>query len=102
MSRAFVTFFACLVAAWAQMPSNSARRYCNPLPLPGYPLHVNADGKGIDFQTTADPTVIQFKGKWYLFPSNGMAWVSADLVNWEYHPVTLPGIKGVFWAPTVW
>jgi len=102
MSREFVTFFACLVAAWAQMPSNSARRYCNPLPLPGYPLHVNADGKGIDFQTTADPTVIQFKGKWYLFPSNGMAWVSADLVNWEYHPVTLPGIKGVFWAPTVW
>jgi xylan 1,4-beta-xylosidase len=86
----------------AQAPQSPAKRYSNPLPLPNYPLHVNADGKGIDFQTTADPTVIQFKGKWYLFPSNGMAWVSPDLVNWEYHQVTLPGVNGVFWAPTVW
>lgn len=52
-------------------------RYINPLPI--------EDAPGL-----ADPTIIRFKGAYYLFASGGMVWVSQDLVHWQHKPVTLP------------
>ena len=46
----------------------------------------------------ADPTVIRFEDRWYLFPSAGMLWHSSDLVNWKHHPIE-PFDAG--YAPTV-
>ena len=77
---------------------NKTQRYCNPLPIPAYPIQT---ASGRDMRSMADPTVIRAGGKWYLYPSNGLAWWSSDLVNWHYQPMTLPGVKGVVWAPTV-
>ena len=59
----------------------------------------------IDEIGPADPHVIQFEGKYYLYPT-GDNWsyhvyTSRDLVNWTKGPkVFTPGKKGV-WAPDV-
>ena len=104
----FLSMFLCLchvataksVPIDAEMPSQQAqeeddsipseqkvRRYVNPLPLE-YPVHSSA--RGFDRMNVADPTVARHDGQYYLFGTEGMAWVSSDLVNWKYHPVTLP------------
>ena len=68
--------------------------YCNPLPLPDYPRGAfTRRGSDYgwrrparhDFRETADPSVLYWQGKWYLYPSCGMAWVSEDFVTWQHH-----------------
>lgn len=51
-----------------------------------------------DFREMADPTVIRFRDRWYLFPSCGMLWHSGDLLHWTHHPIE-PFDPG--YAPTV-
>ena len=53
-----------------------------------------------DTRSIADPAVIRFKGKYYLFLSGGMVWSSDDLAHWTHHPVTIPGRRGIA-APNV-
>lgn len=81
--------------------------YCNPLPLPDYQRgRLSQDKTGQfwvldskrDYREMADPTVIRFAGRWYLFPSCGMLWHSDDMVNWTYHRIE-PWDAG--YAPTV-
>ena len=67
-----------------------ARRYVNPLPLESYPPRPLGHGDGFDKIDVADPVVIRHDGVYYLFATGAMAWVSPDLVNWAYHPVSLP------------
>ncbi|HEY3376562.1 MAG TPA: family 43 glycosylhydrolase [Armatimonadota bacterium] len=77
------------------------RTYCNPLPLPNYQLGracLSPTYSGPDYREMADPTVIRFKERWYLFPSAGMLWYSDDLLHWTYHPIE-PFDAG--YAPTV-
>jgi len=85
------------------------KTYCNPLPLPDYQrgracFEKKPDPRRWlgceprDFREMADPTVIRFKDRWYLFPSAGMLWHSDDMVNWTYHPIE-PHDPG--YAPTV-
>ncbi len=40
-----------------------------------------------DFREMADPTVIRWGDRWWLFPSAGMLWHSEDMVNWEFQPI---------------
>lgn len=75
--------------------------YCNPLPLPNYQLGrscLRPNYSGTPYREMADPTVIRFKDRWYLFPSAGMLWYSDDLLNWTYHAIE-PFDPG--YAPTV-
>lgn len=62
------------------------KTYCNPLPIPDYPIgrRCLGDESIPDFRELADPTVLYYEGKWYLYPSCGMAWVSGDFINWEH------------------
>ena len=75
--------------------------YCNPLPIPQIPRgkdgwykfeyemfsHENKPKwiTGPDYRSISDPTVFYHEGKWYLYPSYGMAWVSEDFVTWKHH-----------------
>ena len=52
-------------------------RYVNPLSIE-------------DTRSIADPTVLRFQGKYYLFLSGGMVWSSDDLVHWKHQPATMP------------
>ena len=70
--------------------------YCNPLNVP-YRYQFNADPrKGGALQIcreAADPSMICFKGRYYIFASMTLGvWVSDDLVGWESHrlPDELP------------
>ena len=75
------------------------KTYCNPIPLPDYPIGRKSLVEDIPcFRETADPTVIYEEGKWYLYSSCGMAYVSQDFTTWQYVPI-IPGDMG--YAPTV-
>ncbi len=70
--------------------------YCNPINVP-YKYQFNKDPRQdgrlqID-REAADPSMISFKGRYYIFASMNLSvWVSDDLVNWEAHrlPDNLP------------
>jgi len=67
------------------------KTYCNPLPIPC--IQPGRAGLEKDLETEklwremADPSVIKFKERWYLFPSCGMLWYSDDMVDWKFHPI---------------
>lgn len=91
-----------------------AATFCNPLPLPDYPLGRKARGVTVgeniddrfwllgrkeEFRELADPTALWHEGKWYLYTSADMARVSADGgATWQNHPLN---IRDVGYAPTV-
>lgn len=106
-----------LLAAVIPLGSHAAGpvTYCNPLPIPDYPLgrlarDVHPGEKSgrsglwiLDrkeqYRELADPTAVWHEGKWYLYPSVDMAWVSSDRgATWEHHPLN---IRDVGYAPTV-
>jgi hypothetical protein len=86
--------------------------WCNPLPIPNYPIGrlvrdlVNTpapagstEGPKEQFRELADPTALWLDGKWYLYPSCDMAWVSSDQgATWQHHPLN---IRDVGYAPTI-
>lgn len=85
--------------------------FVNPLPLPDYPLgnwarkpSPNLDrylkGYVQDFRELADPSVLYDDGRWILYPSVSMAYVSDDFKTWK--KVTIrPEKIGDGYAPTV-
>ncbi len=87
--------------------SQERKTWCNPLPLPQCPR--GTDGWDVmeptgetpaDYRSVSDPSVLYENGKWYLYPSYGMAYVSTDFVTWKhirtnpynmkYSPVVIP------------
>lgn len=85
--------------------------FVNPLPLPDYPLGnwttrptPNMDrwikGYRQDFRELADPSLIYHEGKWIMYPSVSMAYVSEDFINWTHHRIT-PEKIGDGYAPSV-
>jgi hypothetical protein len=68
--------------------------YCNPVDLP-YRFQLN----GVSRREAADPTVITFRGEYWLFPSrSGGYWHSPDLLHWSFVPGV--GIPVENYAPT--
>ena len=76
MKRILILLAALSLCAGIQAQPLS-RQFCNPLPMeigPG----ANASG---------DVTVMEHNGTYYMFCTGGGAWVSKDLLNWEYKEV---------------
>lgn len=90
------------------------KTYCNPLPIPNYPVGRQArsivNGEQLDgnhwllgcadqYRELADPSVLWHDYKWYLYPSCDMAWVSEDDGGtWQHYPLN---IRDIGYAPTV-
>ena len=107
----------CLAAglrpAWAE-EARVPTTFCNPLPIPNYPLGrevrnvKNGEsapqsqwrmGYKEQFRELADVSALWFEGKWYLYPSVDMAWVSADNgATWQHHPLN---VRDLGYAPTI-
>ena len=77
------------------VPSQQRLRYVNPLVM---------ENAG----RLADPTVIRFRAKYYLYLTGGVSpggslgaavWSSEDLVSWKHHLVSIPEGRGIS-APT--
>ncbi len=83
---AAVLVSACTMLATGSPPQaptiGQSLRYCNPLPLVASSSTGAPQGVSL-----GDVTVLRENGKYYMFCSGGAAWVSSDLVNWEYHRV---------------
>ncbi len=64
-----------------------SKYFCNPINI-SYTYQFNqAKDKCTLNREAADPSMILFKGKYYLFPSMNLGfYVSENLVDWEYHP----------------
>lgn len=61
--------------------------YCNPLDLPYRYQHMNENGRRYAFREGADPTLVFFKGTYYLFVSMSAGFFySKDLLRWNFHP----------------
>ncbi|NLE12601.1 MAG: family 43 glycosylhydrolase [Clostridiales bacterium] len=84
------------------------KTWCNPLSMPD--VHRGTDSYRMDFtgepyrsyRSISDPSVLYHDGKWYLYPSYDMAYVSEDFVNWEYVPCTPPdAVDGPRYSPAV-
>ncbi len=79
--------------------------YCNPINVPyRYQFNMDPSFKGklqID-REAADPSMILFQGKYYIFASMNLSvWMSEDMVHWESHrlPENLPLYD---YAPDAW
>ena len=83
------------------------RTYCNPLSIPDIPRGTDSPLLDTwlvpdDYRSISDPTVLYWDGKWYLYPSYGMAWVSEDFVTWKHVPCTPPEARaGAQYSPAV-
>lgn len=67
---------------------------CNPIDISYMFQRAKNDANREDGQATyresADPAIVAFKDKYYLFASHGAGyWVSTDLADWEFIPVDL-------------
>lgn len=92
----------------------SQRTFCNPIPIPNYPIGRAARdvilGQRTDewqwrlgykdqFRELADVTALWFDGKWFLYPSVDMAWVSEDQgATWIHRPLN---VRDIGYAPTI-
>ena len=61
--------------------------YCNPLNLPyQYQFCKSREGNASVNREAADPSMILFEGKYYIFPSMTCGfWWSEDLIDWQFH-----------------
>lgn len=112
---AWVASLALMGLAAAAPTVASPARLANPLPLPNYPVgrlvrdvapghpHQSA-GLWLaetteQYRELADPSALWHEGKWYLYPSVDMAWVSDDEGRtWRHHPLNT---RDLGYAPTV-
>lgn len=63
--------------------------YCNPVNF-GYKYQFNKqqDGSITASREAADPSMILFKGRYYIYPSMTCGFLySDDMVRWEFHPL---------------
>ena len=61
--------------------------FCNPVNIEYKYQFIRLFGKRTVTRETADPSVVLFKGEYYLFSSMlGGFHVSRDLVHWNYYP----------------
>lgn len=75
--------------------------YCNPINISyKYQFIQKADGRISVSREAADPSMIMFKGRYYIFPSMTCGFLySDDLVEWKFHP--LKGVPTYDYAPDV-
>jgi len=71
------TFLSAAILLLGLAYSANAQTYCNPLPM-----EIGQGGNA-----AGDVTVIEEGGKYYMYCTGGGAWVSEDLVNWDFHAV---------------
>ena len=78
--------------------------YCNPLTIAnvddGRPLDgsLSGDYSITDYRSISDPSVIYHDGKWIMYPSYHLAYVTEDFVHWHHVDI---GIHDVRYSPAV-
>ncbi len=62
---------------------------CNPLNMEYKYQMIDLMGSLVAYREAADPTLVLFRGKYYLFPSMTAGFLASDdLTEWTFHPLT--------------
>ena len=77
------------------------KTYCNPLSIPDVPSGrwldtdlTRRDPRDFkDYRSISDPSVVYHDGKWILYPSYSVAYVTEDFVNWEHVDIGVPHMR---------
>ena len=80
--------------------------YCNPLCVEKIPsgrwLDASSTGQNErdinDFRSIGDPSVIYHDGKWIMYPSYKLAYVSEDFIHWKHVDI---GVDNVKYSPAI-
>ena len=78
--------------------------YCNPLSIANIPdgrpldASLSKDWSATDYRSISDPSVIYHDGKWILYPSYQVAYVTEDFVHWKHVDV---GVHDVRYSPAI-
>ena len=66
-------------------PKRNYKTYCNPIDIDySYMSHYRAKNK-VSYRSGADPAVVNFKGKYYMFVTRSHGyWSSDDMLNWKF------------------
>lgn len=77
------------------------KTYCNPLSIPDIKSgrwldtrQTRANPRDFnDYRSISDPSVIYHDGKWILYPSYTLAYVSEDFIHWKYVDIGIPTLN---------
>ena len=99
-NRSFSLFFGLIVflvymSACIQMdqfnekntspPERHYKTYCNPIDIDYSYMSHNRVRANVSYRSGADPAVVNFKGKFYLFVTRSHGyWTSDDMSNWKF------------------
>ena len=80
--------------------------YCNPLSIENISsgrwldcdITKQDERKFKDYRSISDPSVIYYEGKWIMYPSYKMAYVSEDLITWKHVDI---GVDNLRYSPAV-
>ncbi len=90
-----------LLAAAAAQAQDARRTYANPIDI-DYRYNFEQVNEGISYRTGADPAIVTFKGKYYLFQTLADGyWSSRDLVHWTFVTPSHWPMRSIV-APAVW
>lgn len=73
--------------------------YCNPLSIADIPegrwldFSLVGEGECADYRSIADPSVVYHDGKWILYPSYSVAYVTEDFVHWKHVDIGVPHFR---------
>lgn len=78
-------FFTETVNAQQKIPLRNYKTYCNPVDIDyTYMSHYRAN-RNVSYRSGADPAVVNFKGKYYMFVTRSHGyWSSDDMSNWKF------------------
>lgn len=71
---------------WFDPRNDHPKTYCNPVNIDyNFEYYNHSNNKGISCRSTADPMIVPYKGKYYLFSTNQSGYyISDDLTRWQY------------------
>lgn len=88
-SRRFISIAILLLISLGSQAQNGLQKrdfktYCNPIDI-DYTYVAHNSYTGVSYRAGADPAVINFNGKYYMFVTRSYGyWVSDDMSNWEF------------------
>lgn len=77
------------------------KTYCNPLSIADIPSgrwldteQTRTDPRTVrDYRSISDPSVVYHEGKWILYPSYAVAYVTEDFIHWKHVDIGIPHLR---------
>lgn len=79
-----ILFLLCTIPFWVLAQDHQATTYCNPVDI-DYTYMSHYAFRGVSYRSGADPAVINYKGKYFMFVTRSHGyWYSDDMSEWKF------------------